>query len=47
MDHRTRDERNAAIAPRIRWYNARGEPKDRFTPESPIPQWTEYPAKAA
>ncbi|MER8162403.1 hypothetical protein [Streptomyces sp. NPDC094472] len=47
IDHRTHDEQNAAIAAHIRWYNARTEPKNRFAPESPIRQWTEYPPKAA
>ncbi|MFT9474485.1 hypothetical protein [Streptomyces sp. 11-1-2] len=46
IDHQTHDEQNAAIAVHIRWYNARSEPKNRFAPESPIRQWTEYPAKA-
>ncbi|BBJ45195.1 hypothetical protein SSPO_079130 [Streptomyces antimycoticus] len=47
MDHQTHDEHNTAIAAHIRWYNARAEPKNRPAPESPIRQWTEYPAKAA
>lgn len=46
-DHRTHDEQNAAIAAYIRWRNSRAEPKTRFAPESPIRQWTAYPAKAA
>lgn len=46
-DHRTHHEQNAAIAAYIRWRNNRAEPKSRFAPESPIRQWTEYPAKAA
>ncbi|MEU9273508.1 hypothetical protein AB0D87_04545 [Streptomyces sp. NPDC048342] len=46
-DHRTHDEQNAAIAAYIRWHNARAEPKTGFAPESPIRDWTEYPAKAA
>ncbi|GAA3367200.1 hypothetical protein GCM10017744_078420 [Streptomyces antimycoticus] len=47
MDHQTHDEQDAAIAAHIRWYNARAEPKNRPAPESPIRQWTEYPAKGA
>ncbi|MBO3681809.1 transposase [Streptomyces sp. NEAU-YJ-81] len=47
IDHRTHDEQNAAIAAHIRWHNARAEPKTRMASESPIRQWTEYPAKAA
>ncbi|MFF8918094.1 hypothetical protein ACF08M_33530 [Streptomyces sp. NPDC015032] len=31
----------------IRWRNNRAEPKTNFAPDSPIRQWTEYPAKAA
>ncbi|EXU62084.1 transposase [Streptomyces sp. PRh5] len=46
-DHQTHDEQNAAIAAHIRWYNTRAKPKNHFAPESPIRQWTEYPAKAA
>ncbi|GAA1233805.1 MULTISPECIES: IS630 family transposase [Streptomyces] len=46
-DHRSHDEQNAAIAAYIRWRNARAEPKTNFAPDSPIRQWTEYPAKAA
>ncbi|MGW8767453.1 hypothetical protein ACWGN5_33685 [Streptomyces sp. NPDC055815] len=37
----------AAIAAHIHWRNAWAEPKTRFAPESPIRQWTDYPAKAA
>ncbi|MFD7648382.1 IS630 family transposase [Streptomyces albidoflavus] len=46
-DHRTHAEQNAAIAAYIRWRNARAEPKSNSAPDSPIRQWTEYPAKAA
>ncbi|MFI2371690.1 hypothetical protein [Streptomyces sp. NPDC018833] len=46
-DHRTHNEQNAAIADYIRWRNTRAEPKTTFAPDSPIRQWTAYPAKAA
>lgn len=46
-DHRTHIEQNAAIAAYIRWRNARAEPKTNFASDSPIRQWTQYPAKAA
>ena len=46
-DHRTHAEQNAAIAACIRRRDARAEPKTNFAPDSPIRQWTEYPAKAA
>lgn len=29
------------------WRSSRAEPKTRFAPESPIRQWTAYPARAA
>ncbi|MFD7996978.1 hypothetical protein [Streptomyces mexicanus] len=46
-DHRTHDEQNAAIAAFVRCRNGRAEPKVRFAPESPIRQWTDYPARSA
>ena len=46
-DHRTHDERNAAVAGCIRLRNSRSEPKSGFAPESRIRQWTEYPAEAS
>jgi transposase len=46
-DHRTHEEQNAAIAAYVRWRNARAEPKTNFAQDSPIRQWTHYPAKAA
>lgn len=45
-DHRTHAEQNTAIAAYIRWRNTRAEPKTNFAPDSPIRQWTEYPANA-
>ncbi|WP_381794463.1 hypothetical protein [Streptomyces niveus] len=46
-DHRTHEERNAAVAAYIRWRNARAEPKINFAPDWSIRQWTAYPSKAA
>ncbi|WP_323186061.1 MULTISPECIES: transposase [unclassified Streptomyces] len=46
-DHRTHAEQSAAIGAYIRWRNTRAEPKTNFAPDSPIRQWTQYPAKAA
>ncbi|MGW7201802.1 IS630 family transposase [Streptomyces chryseus] len=46
-DHRTDGEQNAAIGAYVRWHNTRAEPKTNFAPDSPIRQWTQYPAKAA
>ncbi|MGW7673212.1 hypothetical protein ACWGJX_39875, partial [Streptomyces sp. NPDC054775] len=46
-DHRSHDEQNAAIAAYVRWRNTHAEPKTNFAPDSPIRQWTQYPAKAA
>ncbi|WP_406729089.1 IS630 family transposase [Streptomyces sp. GD-15H] len=46
-DHRTHEEQNAAIAAYVRRRNARAEPKTNFALDSPIRQWTQYPAQAA
>ncbi|WP_234380938.1 hypothetical protein, partial [Streptomyces sp. NRRL F-5122] len=46
-DHRSHDEQIAAIAAYVRWRNTHAEPKTNFAPDSPIRQWTQYPAKAA
>nr|WP_235613913.1 IS630 family transposase [Streptomyces olivochromogenes] len=46
-DHRTHEERNAAIAAYVRRRNARANPKTNFAPASPVRSWTEYLAKAA
>jgi len=43
--HRTRGERNAALAGYVRRRTARAEPKTAFAPGSPIRQWTAYPAR--
>jgi transposase len=46
-DHRSHGEQNAAINAYLRWRNSRAEPKASFASDSPIRQWTQYPAKAA
>jgi hypothetical protein len=39
-DHRSHDERTAAIAAYVRWRNARAQPKTNFAVNSPIRTWT-------
>ncbi|MGW0964270.1 transposase [Streptomyces gelaticus] len=46
-DHGSHGEQNATIGAYVRWRNARADPKTNFAPDSPIRQWTKYPAKAA
>jgi hypothetical protein len=46
-DHRSHEERNAAIAAYVRSRKALAGPKTNFAPASPIRSWTEYPSKAA
>jgi transposase len=46
-DHRSHDERNAAIGSYVRWRNRHARPKVGFAASSPIRSWTGYPAEAA
>jgi hypothetical protein len=45
--HSTHEEQNAAIAAYVRRRNARAEPKTDFAQDSPVRQWTQYPAEVA